>query len=210
MTPNGTLIAYSTPADIRIIRDQIALVSMTWKEQLAKKYQMQPHQGDHDHVHELSESLRIGLKRAVKADALETLTLEFERRNILVRYLQARLLLVLEGGVPSSRKRELKITVEAPGESRYPPDTGADMSSSAHLNGDLNGGGQGEHADEAREQYGSPSAMSQASTAISSTGRRMGVLDVHRRKLDALAKAIGEEFARDGFEMPGDGGDKFF
>jgi len=205
MTPNGTLIAYSTPADIRSIRDQIALVSMTWKEQLALKSRTQS--TDHDRANDVPESFQIGHRRTVRADALETLTLEFERRNLLVRYLQPRLLLVLEGGVPPSRKRDLRITAEAKGEDRYPP---ADTSTSAQQNGDFDSRGQSERDDEAREQYGSPYAASQASTAISSTGRRMRVLDVHRRKLDALAKVIGEEFVSMGFEMPDDGSERFF
>jgi hypothetical protein len=61
------------------------------------------------------------------------------------------------------------------------------------------------------EHPGSPSAASQTSTAISSAGgRRMNVLQIHRRKLEILAAAIHEELARTGFEMPDDPGDRFF
>ncbi len=33
MSPNGTLMAYATPVEIKELRDQAALVSMAWKEQ---------------------------------------------------------------------------------------------------------------------------------------------------------------------------------
>ncbi|KAJ4349489.1 uncharacterized protein N0V89_008105 [Didymosphaeria variabile] len=105
MSPNGTLMAYTTPIDIRDLRDQAALISMAWK----------------DHVSKLAES---------SPDArpeLETLTIETANNNIIARAIQPSLLLVLVGGVPPSRKDVFKITPEAKGEARYPPlDAGDD------------------------------------------------------------------------------------
>ncbi|CAD0047174.1 unnamed protein product [Aureobasidium pullulans] len=67
-------------------------------------------------------------KRVIRPNALETLTVEFDNRNLIVKYLQPKLLLVLEGGVPPGRKRELKVTAEAPDDARYPSEdsNGAD------------------------------------------------------------------------------------
>ncbi|KAL1610581.1 hypothetical protein SLS60_002251 [Paraconiothyrium brasiliense] len=105
MSPNGTLMAYTTPIDIRDLRDQAALISMAWK----------------DHASKLAEA---------SPDArpeLETLTIETANNNIIARAIQPSLLLVLVGGVPPSRKHVFKITPEAKGEARYPPlDVGDD------------------------------------------------------------------------------------
>jgi len=174
MTPNGTLIAHSTPTNIRSLRDQIALISMTWKEQIDQRRSRQ----DND--------------TSFQNDThLETLTLEFDRRTVIVRHLQPKLLLVLEGGAPPGYS-EVKVTAEGTGDSRYP-------SLADGMNGLVNGNGSA---------YGSPSQAS-GSTAVS-IGRRTKVLDLQRRKMDALAKAIKENLETSGFGMPEEGGDKFF
>ena len=108
MTPSGSLIAYSTPANIRQLRDQMALISMTWHEQLARKRSTtRSHSRSQSH-HRARQSHPAGQPSGRKATlsssnaedpALETLTMEFEgRRNVIVRYLQPKVLLVLEGG----------------------------------------------------------------------------------------------------------------
>jgi len=177
MTPNGSLIAYTTPANIRELRDQVALVSMSWKETLETRTSEQATSGDSQSV-------------------LETLTLEFDSRNLLVRYLQPRLLLVLEGGVPPGRKRPLKTTAEGSGDARYPPDDPADRTT---------------EDDDVPGDKRSASVNSKASTAISSqAGGRLSILQIHRRKLDAMADAIRQDFDRLGFEMPDDPNNKFF
>ncbi|KAJ4299016.1 hypothetical protein N0V90_004260 [Kalmusia sp. IMI 367209] len=98
MSPNGTLMAYTTPIDIRDLRDQAALISMAWKDHSSQ------------------------LKSTTSPDAtLETLTIETANNNIIARAIQPSLLLVLVGGVPPSRKEVFKITPEARGDARYPP-----------------------------------------------------------------------------------------
>ncbi|KAH0066208.1 hypothetical protein KCU60_g21631, partial [Aureobasidium melanogenum] len=123
-------------------------------------------------------------KRVVRPDALETLTVEFDNRNLIVKYLQPKLLLVLEGGVPPGRKRELKVTAEAPGDARYPP----------------------EDSDHTDAMLGT-SVGSKASTTVSST-QRLSVLHIQRRKMEIMAETIKRELS--GFEMPDDPTNKFF
>lgn len=202
MTPNGSLIAYTTPADVRELRDQAAIVSMSWKEQLDLK-------ASNNDNHDFSQgSLRDIPRRTTRPDTLETLTVEFDKSNVIVRYLQPKLLLVLEGGVPPGRKRQLRIFAEAPGDPRYPVESQTPDEDAAQY---------GEHdiksrpIEEVRQLAASPSAASQASTAVSSQGgRRRSVLQIHRRKLEIMADAIKAEFARSGFEMPDDVADKYF
>lgn len=100
MSPSGTLMAYTTPIDIRELRDQAALISMAWK----------------DHSSKLSSNPDTG-----SPPSLETLTIETSNNNIIARAIQPALLLVLVGGVPPSQKDVFKITPEAHGDPRYPP-----------------------------------------------------------------------------------------
>ncbi|KAG9571663.1 hypothetical protein KCV04_g13638, partial [Aureobasidium melanogenum] len=178
MTPNGSLMAYTLPANMKELRDQVALVSISWKEHLERKdnerFEPQYSQGGPNEPS----------KRVVRPDALETLTVEFDNRNLIVKYLQPKLLLVLEGGVPPGRKRELKVTAEAPGDSRYPP----------------------EDSDHTDTMLGT-SVGSKASTTVSST-QRLSVLHIQRRKMEIMAETIKRELS--GFEMPDDPTNKFF
>ncbi|KAF1976869.1 hypothetical protein BU23DRAFT_551302 [Bimuria novae-zelandiae CBS 107.79] len=103
MSPNGTLMAYTTPIDIRELRDQAALISMAWK----------------DHSSKLSSNPESS--NSELPPALETLTIETANNNIIARAIQPSLLLVLVGGVPPSRKELFMITPEARGDARYPP-----------------------------------------------------------------------------------------
>ncbi|KAF9729631.1 hypothetical protein PMIN06_003257 [Paraphaeosphaeria minitans] len=105
MSPNGTLMAYTTPIDIRDLRDQAALISMAWKD----------HAANHPPPTDPSPP-----------NHLETLTIETANNNIIARAIQPSLLLVLVGGVPPSRKHVFKITPEARGEARYPAERGED------------------------------------------------------------------------------------
>ncbi|PNS21869.1 hypothetical protein CAC42_467 [Sphaceloma murrayae] len=185
MTPNGSLLAYTTPSDMRELRDQVALISMTWKEQL----DVREEQAD-----------ELGHPNRDRAPVMLTMTMEFENRNLLIRYLQSNLLLVLEGGVPPRRARQLQVTTEGPHDARYP--------------GDDSGGANGS-ADErkkAQQHHGapsSPSAGSEASTTMS-VRRRNHVLDIHRKKLDSMTGIIRSELAKARFEMPKDPDGRFF
>lgn len=188
MTPNGSLMAYTTPANMKELRDQVALVSISWKENLELKdsenFEPEHSQGGP------SEPPR----RIVRPDALETLTIEFDNRNLIVKYLQPKLLLVLEGGVPPGRKRPLRVSAEAPGDPRYPSDE-----SSEQMNGSS-------HA-----QLLSSSLSSQASTTASAASfRRLSVLQIQRKKTEMMTRTIMEEFQRSDFLMPEDPTSKFF
>lgn len=166
MSPNGTLMAYTTPIDIRDLRDQAALISMAWKDHAAK--------------------LPSPTDSAPQAPHLETLTIETANNNIIARAIQPSLLLVLVGGVPPSRKDVFKITPEARGEARYPPEGGDDGSEAV---------------------VGSGKAASVLST-MSSRERdvKSGPLHIQRKKIDALTDYLRRDFDAMGFVMPDDAG----
>ena len=174
MTPNGSLMAYTLPANMKELRDQVALVSISWKENLerkdSEKFEPQHSQGGPNEPP----------KRIVRSDALETLTVEFDNRNLIIKYLQPKLLLVLEGGVPPGRKRPLKVTAESPGDARYPSD---EMSASGHS-----------------ESVLGTSVGSKASITTSNASfQRASVLQIQRRKVEIMAEAIKQELS--GFEV---------
>lgn len=189
MTPNGSLMAYTLPANMKELRDQVAIISMSWKDHLELK-DSQNYESQDD-----LEGLNESSKRIMRPDALETLTIEFDNRNVIVKYLQPKLLLVLEGGVPPGRKRPLKVTPEAPGEARYPPDDQGDL-----MNGSMN-----------NSVVMGSSVGSKASTTTSSASfRRMTVLHVQRRKMEIMAQTIKDELQKSGFQMPDDPTSRFF
>lgn len=173
MTPNGTLLAYTHPTSVKELRAQAALVSMTWKESLETRQSSSTEDLDGD----------------LPQDVLQTLTIETEKCNFVVRQLQPQLLLVLEGGIPPSRRvRESKTTPEGPGDPRYP--TEGSGTSTPQL---------------------STSLASQASKAGSSSSNTVvTVLQIQRRKLEVMAEAIMEEFSQSGFVMPEQGSMNFF
>ncbi|GAB7355357.1 hypothetical protein MBLNU459_g5883t1 [Dothideomycetes sp. NU459] len=188
MTPNGSLMAYTTPANMKELRDQVALVSISWKENLEKKdsenFEPQHSQGGPNEPP----------KRVVRPDALETLTIEFDNRNLIVKHLQPKLLLVLEGGVPPGRKRTLRVTAEAPGDPRYPPDEPTDPSVGTA------------HAPMLSSSVGSKAST----TASAASFRRLSVLQIQRKKTEMMTRTIKEEFKRSEFLMPDDPTNKFF
>ncbi|KAF2136019.1 uncharacterized protein K452DRAFT_238263 [Aplosporella prunicola CBS 121167] len=170
MSPNGTLLAYSTPANIKELRDQAALISMTWKEQEAK---FDSPDGE-----------------ASSSKLLETLTIEFDNNNLIVRAIQPKLLLVLVGGVPPGRKQSFKVTPEAQGDPRYPPAAEPSPSQPPSV-------------------IGSPEAPSSASIAESHLSIRekdlkLGALHIQRKKIDSMTRFIRRDFERKGFVMPDD------
>lgn len=164
------------------LRDQVALVSISWKENLERK------DSENFEPQHSAEGPNEPSRRIVREDALQTLTIEFDNRNIIVKSIQPKLLLVLEGGVPPGRRRPLKVTAEAPGDARYPPEE-----------------------DGANEMMISSSVGSKASTAISASSfGRQSVLQIQRRKMEIMAQTIKDEFKRLGFQMPDDPTNKFF
>ncbi|KAK3691477.1 hypothetical protein LTR37_018674 [Vermiconidia calcicola] len=117
---------------------------------------------------------------------LRTLTIEADDANLIIRRLQPQLLLVLEGGVPPRKQTfEPRVTPEGPGDATYPTQGGQSSGSA----------------------LGS-SASSIAESAKSSVSQ--GVLGLQRRKLDALASAIAQNFEQTAFKMPEEGSTKIF
>lgn len=107
MSPNGSLIAYSTPADMLQVRDQAALISMAWREHSEK--------GTSTH------SSRVNLRDSTtQLGGLKALTVEFGSYNIIARAIQLNLILVLVGGV-AGRENYFKVTPEKIDDSTYPP-----------------------------------------------------------------------------------------
>lgn len=188
MSPNGTLMAYSTPVDIKELRDQAALISMAWKEhEASRKLQSSAHDGAED-----------------STAPLETLTIETQHNNIIVRALQPKLLLVLVGGVPPSRKASFKITAEAHGDQRYPAsDVPEQPPASQPQPGDSSAESSlpsGEDGAPVKQKAASIlSTMSQRERDI-----KVGALHIQRKKIDALTDFIRADFDAKGFVMPDD------
>lgn len=162
MTPNGTLLAYNQPTDVRDLRKQVALVAISWQE--------------HDTARPASEKAS---SESDKPRPLHTLTMESDTANVIVRRLQPSLLLVLEGGVPP-RKRALgsRITAEGQGGDLLLPPSQHNTAS------------------------GVDSSASSVAESSRSSSAALSVLALQRKKLDALAAAIAEDFEQTGFKMP--------
>jgi hypothetical protein len=111
MTPNGTLLAYSKPTNIRELRKQAAVAALSWQEH------QEPARGD-------------SMEKIAMPSLLRTLTIESETSNIIVRKIQPQLLLALEGGVPPRRRTfEPRVTPEGPGDAPYPSPDGKPINS---------------------------------------------------------------------------------
>ncbi|KAF1831651.1 hypothetical protein BDW02DRAFT_591010 [Decorospora gaudefroyi] len=192
MSPNGTLLAYSKPVQTKELRDQAALISMAWKENCTGR-QKYPSRGGAAPEHSLKP-------------ALQTLTIETEDCNIIVRLLQPELLLVLIGRIPPTRKQTFRISAEGQGDSRYPEiqiPLSRPSSSSKLLQGDAAADtfapGAGEGIITKNKAPSLVSNMSQRDKDI-----RTGTLHVQRKKLDALADYVLKDFQDTGFVMPAD------
>ena len=173
MTMNGTLLAYTQPTNIKELRKQAAMAAISWQEHQAAANT------------ETSDAAGDSSKVAVPS-LLQTLTMETEDSNIIVRKIQPQLLLVLEGGVPPRKRTfEPRVTPENPTDNPYPSANGSDIEA----------------------KVGS-SASSVAESTRSSAGQT--ILGLQRRKLDALAAAIAKDFDKTGFKMPEEGSTKFF
>ncbi|KAK5737347.1 hypothetical protein LTR17_006764 [Elasticomyces elasticus] len=152
MTPNGTLLAHTQPIDTRDLRQQVAMIAMSWQEQEQAK----------------PEDTSGANRQPGNPRELQTLVLESTQSNILVRRIQPRLLLVLEGGVPP-RKQSFEPRVSA------------------------------------EDDNGEPLHNSSSTSTAKS-----GVLELHSKKLDAMATAIATEFEQTGFKIPAEGGNQLF
>lgn len=194
MSPNGTLLAYSTPVDIKELRDQAALISIAWKEQCQGRQKPPVPNNPKDSARidnstNQSQSLR---------PALRTLTIQSRDCNILVRLLQPELLLILVGTIPPNKSQAFKIDAEGYGDPRYPTFDSSQSrpgSSSTMLQGDA-------AADSASTKNKTPSIRSNMSQRDMDI--RQGVLHVQRKRLDALANYALRDFESTGFVMPAD------
>jgi hypothetical protein len=111
MTPNGTLLAYSHPANTRDLRNQAAMVALSWQEHEFAKIREAGDEDDEDH------------DPADFVDHIRALTIEGDSSNIIVTRVQSHMLLVLEGGVPPRRPGfEPKTTAESSNDDQYPSD----------------------------------------------------------------------------------------
>ena len=166
MTPNGTLLAHSQSTLMKDLRKQVAQTALTWQE--------------YDMRLETMESIADPTTKTTMSNpqcTLQSLIIESENSNVLVRRLQPQLLLVMVGGVPARKPMfESRITTEGPdGEPLHdslPPKSALDS----------------------RAANGAPTS----------------VLDVHRRKLDAMATAIMADLDQTGFKMPEESSNRFF
>ncbi|KAL9094903.1 MAG: hypothetical protein Q9165_002853 [Trypethelium subeluteriae] len=196
MTPNGTLMSYTTPADIRELRDQAALISMCWND-YTKTAKEKTH----------STSTEGDSRDRCK---LETLTIEFDNANIIVRSLQKKLLLVLVGGVPPKRQREFKATTEFTGDPRYPPE---------ELQQEITEPVQERASTSVPEtstqdfKAATSSSLPTGSSAMEMNEKqkdiKLGILHIQRKKADALAAYITGEFKKADFVMPDDASNPF-
>jgi hypothetical protein len=199
MSPNGTLLAYSKPVDIKELRDQAALISIAWKEHCQGR---SPPSVPGRRTSRDEASAGASGAKDLKS-ALKTLTIESRDCNIIVRLLQPELLLVLIGNIPPNRTQSFKIQAEAHGDPRYPfsDDLVSRPTSSAQLPlGDRILENAGLLSGEGKPKAPSLlSSMSQRDKDI-----RLGPLHVHRKRLDALANYILRDFDSTGFVMPAD------
>ncbi|KAF2676163.1 hypothetical protein K458DRAFT_424910 [Lentithecium fluviatile CBS 122367] len=201
MSPNGTLMAYSTPVDIKELRDQAALISMAWKEQESTRKQ---HASQREGGSE---------EPSPPPPPLETLTIETQRNNIIVRALQRSLLLVLVGGVPPKRGNVFRITVEGKGDARYPAELVVEEGVAGPTSNPAESGGDAPQGEDEQLDWGAvgrvggvkrptPSILSTMSQREKDV--KTGALHIQRKKLDALTAFIRRDFESRGFVMPDD------
>jgi hypothetical protein len=190
MSPNGTLLAYSKPVDIKELRDQAALISIAWKDNCTGR-QKSPPRAD------------LAQDPSLKP-ALRTLTIETEDCNIIVRLLQSELMLVLVGKIPPSKRQTFRVVPEGYGDSRYPEIERLRPDSSYKLT-------QGDAAtDSPGAPHGQVSTLKGKAASIKSNMSqrerdiRTGTLHVQRKRLDALADYVLKDFEETGFVMPAD------
>lgn len=189
MSPNGTLLAYSKPVDIKELRDQAALISIAWKENCIGRSKA-PTRADSAQGSDAKQALR-------------TLTIETEDCNIIVRFLQTELLLVLVGTIPPRKRQRFNIAPEGYGDPRYPEVETRPGSSSRLLQAD---GAPDTSALYARDGSAAKGKAASVKSNMSQRDRdiSIGTLHVQRKRLDALADYVLKDFEDTGFVMPAD------
>ncbi|KAF2870080.1 hypothetical protein BDV95DRAFT_496856 [Massariosphaeria phaeospora] len=192
MSPNGTLMAYSTPTDIKDLRDQAAVISMAWKDHHSSA------------TPQSSPKKDAAAYAAAAAPAVETLTIEFQQNNVIVRAIQPNLLLVLVGSVPPATQGVFKITAESKGDARYPPVEVGEVEARV-----VEPSRDGDEAVAAGDENAAPkqNAASSIHSTVSQKEKdvKIGVLHIQRKKIDALTEYMRKDFNTKGFVMPDDG-----
>jgi hypothetical protein len=194
MSPNGTLLAYSTPVDIKELRDQAALISIAWKEHCQGR-QKPPTPTQRKESNRSDNSAGAVAAQSLQP-ALRTLTIQSRDCNILVRLLQPELLLVLVGNIPPKKNQTFKINAEGYGDPRYPS-----IDASPSRPGSSSDLLQGDGIVDIGKRK-APSVMSNMSQREKDI--RHGVLHVQRKRLDALSDYALRDFESTGFVMPAD------
>ncbi|KAH7074299.1 hypothetical protein FB567DRAFT_453244 [Paraphoma chrysanthemicola] len=197
MSPNGTLLAYSTPVDIKELRDQAALISIVWKENCQGRQKTPTAEFRKDSAR--NNDAASNASHTNKAP-LKTLTVQSQTCNILVRSLQPELLLVLVGNIPPKKSQSFKINAEGVGDPRYPSFDAAPSRPGSSSN--LLQGGAALGASDGTSNGKAASIMSNMSQREKDV--RLGVLHVQRKRLDALADYALRDFEGSGFIMPAD------
>jgi hypothetical protein len=195
-------MAYSTPVDIRELRDQAALISMAWKEHFQSLTQSQQTQSQSPNATPTLTPKQPGGETQAPPSTLETLTIETQTSNIIIRAIQPSLLLILVGSVPPTRSTHpmFKITPESAADARYPPDDSELSSKSPQLSSSSASASASSPA--TVKKIKTPSILSNMSTR--EKDMKLGVLHIQRKKIDALTRFLREDFDKKGFVMPAD------
>lgn len=193
MSPNATLLAYTGPSNIKELRDQAALISILWRDAEQENKKKNPGSESSDHTSGAT----------LKPGSLETLTIESEKSNIIVRALQPRLLLVLVGGRPPKRDDGyFKVTPEAVGDARYPP---ADYTSSPlEKTSSSSSADNTANEDSPQEQDGTTNTTRNEMVTPLDADLQLGLLHIQRKKIDAATEHMRADFRSKGFTMPHD------
>jgi hypothetical protein len=200
MSPNATLLAYSGSPNIQQLRDQAALLSQVWKEYKDKIREQQSVS-----MNSASDQLSSSSSTAstIVEGALETLTIENAKSNIIIRAVQPRLLLVLIGGSPPHRASDyFKVTAEARGDPRYPPETAiADAGSTDSPYDSAQRSPPTELLTQTPEEAVIETPMPDKYHDITAT-EKMEMLSIQRQKIDAATDYMRSDFTNKGFIMP--------
>lgn len=126
MTINGSLLAYTTPTEIKSLRNQAAIVSLTWKEQHGLRLNV-----DVSRPHSPSPLDMYSPQTFAIPD--QTMIVEMDKCNLIARCLSSRILLVMEGGVPPNHKAEPKVTLLEPASAPTSQNSTADTETQDNL-----------------------------------------------------------------------------
>jgi hypothetical protein len=192
MTPDGILLSYSTPADIKQLRDQAALVSMAWKNHDLMKDSAQKQPSVQSDIED----------KDARPRPLTTMTIQTTHVNILVRAFQPQMLLVIVCGLPDSVRQLFRITAEYMGDPRFPPEAYPPESAKAQATEDSNGNVGGESDSELYDSSIPEPGPYPTNPSDTEKDMFLGVLHCQRRKLEVMAEGLLKECGLEDFVMP--------